>query len=592
LPSTGVPVSVTPSAGSCSTGSAIACDLGGLADGATATVTFVVQQTSAGTATATVQVSGSETDPNLANNAATASVTVTGSTYGLMPTLSAITPAAIQSGSSDTTITVTGAGFSSGSSVLLGGTALSTSYSSSTQLTATVPQSALANLGWAPIVVSNPAPGGGLSNPVPLSVFSVITLGLNHILYDPYSRKIMASVGSGSSSITGNSIVAITPETATVGTPVPIGSQPTNMSLTTDGQVLYTILTGSQSVGVFNMLTQTVEYTYAVPDVANADGTQGLRGVAAQTGSETTVALDLGSWAGNAIYNFNLATQTAAIVGQASGPYTGSCIQFLDAGDMFAFDVDTSGATFDHYTVTSAGFTYYDYQQYTESALNHFGCFKFSGGLAFAARGGVANPATVPATQLGFFGGGVQFPTFNAFAPDSSLQSAFYMVNLAPDGGEPDGIQAFNQNTYLPTSNVFLNMETIEGNYSYGGIDLIRWGQDGLAVLTNGGHLYLMRGAFVVPGEMETNSVATLTSSSATTITHGAGNTLLTLTGGNFLPGVAVTWNGAYRTTTIIDTSHVTVAIPATDLAGAGSGSLVATNPGAPASGAITVTIN
>ncbi len=31
------------------------------------------------------------------------------------------------------------------------------------------------------------------------------------------------------------------------------------------------------------------------------------------------------------------------------------------------------------------------------------------------------------------------------------------------------------------------------------------------------------------------------------------GNTLLTLTGSNFLPGVAVTWNGSYRTTTIVD---------------------------------------
>jgi hypothetical protein len=83
-----------------------------------------------------------------------------------------------------------------------------------------------------------------------------------------------------------------------------------------------------------------------------------------------------------------------------------------------------------------------------------------------------------------------------------------------------------------------------------------------------------------------------LTSSATTSITHGAGNTLLTLTGSNFLPGVAVTWNGSYRTTTIVDATHVTVAIPASDLSSAGSGSLVATNPGASASGALTVTIN
>jgi hypothetical protein len=139
---------------------------------------------------------------------------------------------------------------------------------------------------------------------------------------------------------------------------------------------------------------------------------------------------------------------------------------------------------------------------------------------------------------------------------------------------------------------VYLNMEAIEGNSSYLGVDVIRWGQDGLAVLTSGGHIYLLRGAFVVPQLLNLNSAARLTSSSVTSITHGAGNTMLTLTGSNFVPGVAVTWNGSYRTTTIVDAAHVTVAIPASDLAGTGSGSLVATNPGASASNTLTVTIN
>lgn len=413
LPASGVLVSVTPSAGTCAAMSGgMSCDLGGLATGATASVTMVVTQTMAGTVTTSVEVSGAENDPTPFNDQATSTITVTGSQYNVQPTLSAISPAAIQSGSSDTTITVTGTGFNGASSVLLGSAVLPTSYSSSTELTATVPQAALATLGWAPVTVSNPAPGGGVSNPLPLSVFSVITLGVNHILNDPYSRQIMASVGSGSSSITGNSIVSINPQTAAIGTPVPIGSQPTNMALTSDGQTLYTILTGSQSVGVFNMLTQSAEFTYAVQPGTGTDNNPAPRGIATQTGSENTVAIDLGSWAGNAIYSFDLTNKTAAMVGQASGPYSGSCIQFLDASDMLAFDTDTSGATLDHYTVTSAGFTYYNYSQYTESTLNNFGCFKLSGGLAFGNGGGVANPATVPATQLGVFpvAGGEHFP--------------------------------------------------------------------------------------------------------------------------------------------------------------------------------------
>jgi hypothetical protein len=73
---------------------------------------------------------------------------------------------------------------------------------------------------------------------------------------------------------------------------------------------------------------------------------------------------------------------------------------------------------------------------------------------------------------------------------------------------------------------------------------------------------------------------------------HGAGNTLLTLTGSNFLPGVAVTWHGSYRTTTIIDAAHVTVAIPASDQTNVGTALVVTTNPGARGSNVLQIAIN
>jgi hypothetical protein len=90
---------------------------------------------------------------------------------------------------------------------------------------------------------------------------------------------------------------------------------------------------------------------------------------------------------------------------------------------------------------------------------------------------------------------------------------------------------------------------------------------------------------------MNQNSAAVLSSSSVTTVAHGSGNTLLTLTGSNFVPGVAVMWNGSYRTTTIVDATHLTVAIPASDLATVGTASVAVVNPGAANSSALTITI-
>ena len=116
---------------------------------------------------------------------------------------------------------------------------------------------------------------------------------------------------------------------------------------------------------------------------------------------------------------------------------------------------------------------------------------------------------------------------------------------------------------------------------------MLRWGQDGLALLYSAENyttnqtvtaVMLLSGPFVTPQLLHNNSAAVLTSGAA--LTHGSGNTMLTLTGANFQPGVAVTWNGSYRATTVVDAAHVTVAIPASDLTSAGTASVVATNPG------------
>jgi uncharacterized delta-60 repeat protein/uncharacterized repeat protein (TIGR01451 family) len=59
-------------------GGTITCNLGNLANGASATITIVVTTTTPGTLTNTATVSGNETDPNPGNNSATATTTVIG----------------------------------------------------------------------------------------------------------------------------------------------------------------------------------------------------------------------------------------------------------------------------------------------------------------------------------------------------------------------------------------------------------------------------------------------------------------------------------------------------------------------------------
>ena len=69
-------VSATPSQGTCTGTSTVSCSLGTLANGLSATVTIVVTPTAPGTVVNTASTTGTERDPNEANNSATASTTV------------------------------------------------------------------------------------------------------------------------------------------------------------------------------------------------------------------------------------------------------------------------------------------------------------------------------------------------------------------------------------------------------------------------------------------------------------------------------------------------------------------------------------
>jgi len=108
---------------------------------------------------------------SLIANAGTASITVANPggavsnsaqfTIGAL-TISTLTPNAAVAGGSAFALTVNGTGFVATSQVQWNGTTLSTSYGSTTQLTASVPASLIANAGTASITVANP--GGAVSN--------------------------------------------------------------------------------------------------------------------------------------------------------------------------------------------------------------------------------------------------------------------------------------------------------------------------------------------------------------------------------------------------------------------------------------------
>jgi hypothetical protein len=447
----------------------------------------------------------------------------------------------------------------------------------------------------ASVTVSNPIPGGGVSRIVPLTLYSVVNVPANALAFDPYLQLLYATVPGTATNLTGNSIVSINPLTGAIGTPVAVGSQPTAMAETGDGNYLYISLAGANSLVQYDLLHQQLVRTVSLSGASGHVGSNAAAtALAVMPGTDTTLAVDFSG--SNGIMDINGST------GTFRPNFAGNNFPtFWDASHLYTHDNGSSGAEFYRYSINSSGMTLIDGT--TLDGMGGFsGGFQLANGLIYGSGGGIVNPSTTPPSQIAtlpsfdFYGSGFTGAPGVATLADPSLQKEFLMLENTA-GTWAYGLVRYDLTTYLPEAVLDMpaSASGVESNWT-----MLRWGQDGLALLSfdNFGVtppavvVMLLRGPFVTPQELGTNSAANLTTISATTITHGSGNTTLTLTGSNFLPGVAVTWNGSYRTTTIVDATHVAVAIPASDLASVGTATVVATNPGTSTSNALQITIN
>jgi hypothetical protein len=127
----------------------------------------------------TAQISSSDVTtvgvrPITVNQSGTTSAAINFSVNNPTPVISAISPTGVNVGGSSTTLTVDGSGFLSGSVINFNGQSRTTTFVNSTRLTATISSSDRANRGLIPITVSNPAPGGGISNAVDLAINNIV----------------------------------------------------------------------------------------------------------------------------------------------------------------------------------------------------------------------------------------------------------------------------------------------------------------------------------------------------------------------------------------------------------------------------------
>jgi len=567
-------VSVNPSQGNCGGTPILRCNLGNLASGATATVALVILPTTSGTLTNVATVSATQPDPNLSNNTANSATAVTGSGYSAVPTVSSIAPQSALAGASTLTLTVNGSNFSNSSTVDWNGTSLPTTLVNAGRLSATVDTSLLAAAGSASVTVNNASPGGGVSGSSPFTIFQTVTLDANDVIFDPFTRKLYASVPSTASQVTGNSIVSIDPLTGTVGTPVFIGSEPTRLSLSDDGRYLYAVLAGSNSVRRLDLATLTPGTQFATVSAVFAS---------AFTASDLAVMPGNANVLATAGYANGIQVWDVTSTGATSRPltkalvnnvYEGSVLAWADSANLYSNDEGLSPSSFHRFSVASTSFAETD-STYLDAVG---GKITYSGGLIFSDGGGVVDPSPVsPITPK--LVGRLMNPGGGPSAADATINRVFFL-NQNSYGVNSRVISAFDASHFTQSGST--QLDGLAGD----AFDLIRWGTDGLAFRTakdfwgNGtGRVVLLHGPFVLPRSSTPNPVPSISAASPASAIAPGSNTWVAITGSQFVPGSIVQWNGSSRTTLFVNSTQLRVAIPATDLATSQTANLQVVNP-------------
>ena len=600
--SEGVEIKSPPSPSHCNLGSTLVCTISSLASGASESLEVTIIPNAPGAFLSNASVSSVSYDPNPANNQATATTTVTGIQLSLRPFVASLSPSLIRAGTDTFALTINGRYFDLGSVVNWNGDPLPTTLVSSTQLTATVDKSLIATLGWGGISVTNAAPGGGSSRMWPLTVYQVLAVQANQLAFDPFTRDIYATIPSAWKGVAGNSLLPIDPGTGKIGTPLPVGREPNLMAETSDGNFLWIGLDGANSLGKFNLVTQTLDGVVPIALTTNGfSGTIPAVGLAAQPGNDVTVAIDTGT-AGipGGIGIFDANGNTGSFRSNFSGVYDGDHPTFSDATHLYAHDDETSGGEFFGYTIDANGLTKIYAVTLLEFGTSGPNGFELGAdGRAYAPDGGIVNLATNPPQQIGVLPlgqGGEIYSTVNgtAVAPDSTQRRVFVAaVNVA---GFSASLEAFNTADFLFEQALPLPPAPDNSELFY---QAVRWGQDGIALnaVPLGGspvsdyQILLFRGPFVLPAELAANPAPVLTVTTPANIAVSSGNQYITVTGSGFIPGAVAFWNGAQRTTNFVDSAHLSVAIPASDVSAAATTALKVDNPGSGDSNSVSLTV-
>src|SRR5579871_1491463 len=540
-----------------------------------------------------------------------------------LPAIASILPSTATAGASATTVTITGTGFVAASQAQWGGTGISTTFVSNTQLTATIPSASLATAGTFAITVTNPAPGGGTSasatftvnNPAPSITglpFSSIAAGSPATTLTVNGSGFVAGSQvqwNGSSLatsfvnstqltalMTANILAAGSSVAITVQSPTPGGGASNTVTFTVSANPMPAIASIVPSSATINSTAFTLTVTGSGFITSSQVQWNGLaRNTTYVSPTQLTAAI-------NATDLLTASVAAVTVVSPAPAGGTSANANFTVGNPPPTATVispATAAAGSSAFTLTVTGTGFLSTSQVQWNGANRITNVASSTQLtALITAGdlttsGTATVTVVNPTPGGGVSGALSFaitanpaPVASVMQPSSAAYNGGAFMLSVTGSGFVSASQVQWNGVARNTTYVSATQLTATINAS----DLMSPGTAAVTVMnpTPGGGI--SSGLSFTIG----NPAPSIASLSPATVTAGSATFTLTVTGIGFVNGSQILVNGVSRTTTYASATQLTTAINASDITAAGTLAIAVTtpSPGGGTSSGATLTVS
>jgi hypothetical protein len=417
------------------------------------------------------------------------------------PQLSGLSPESVVAGSPDVTITITGQNFTTATTVSWNNNNLATTIVSNTQVQAVIPAAALTAPASEPLYVEN-GPGEGTSNLLAFSVlpnlgtgmqFTTLNLAGSDLVWNAANNLLYVAVNN-TDSLHPQTMAVVDPVAGAVQSALPLSANPYVLAISGDDQELFTGFTNYANVQRYALPALTPDLLIPLGIGAQNGNVPGgtlscdfAVSLAVAPGSNSTFAVIQGS----SDTEPKGCGATAVIDAATPRPVTPPVIVSgdvnfseltwgADATALYAQgDPCCSFQPISSLTVSSTGVVF-NQAVTTDIYLGYRPHFDAATSLVYSDGGAISDPSTL--AMVG------NFQASGLMVPDSTLGLAYFLGQTQSQVGGNYGqgnadytLQIYNLNTYA-----LINSIVIPNVIGYP-VQLIRWGAQGIAFVTNNG---------------------------------------------------------------------------------------------------------